>query len=151
MSTFPLGNNVAVCESLAAVILPVAVKVPVAGLYSSALARSKPPAMSTFPLDNRVAVCSDLATVMLPVATKTPCNTVVPVVPAELVAPPAVPVVPEAALVSVPLVASIVAPVLPASTAVELRSPWASHEPATRRPKSTFRNLATMRTMVSQF
>ena len=39
MSTFPLGNNVAVWPSLATVMLPVAVNVPAAGSYSSALAR----------------------------------------------------------------------------------------------------------------
>ena len=39
MSTFPLGNNVAVWPPLATVMLPVAVKVLLAGSYSSALLR----------------------------------------------------------------------------------------------------------------
>jgi hypothetical protein len=60
ISTFPFGNNVAVCRSLAEFILPVAVNVPVAGSYSSALARYwvpwDPPAKSTIPLGNNVAV-----------------------------------------------------------------------------------------------
>ena len=61
MSTFPFGNNVAVWPVLAMAMLPVAVNVPAAGSYSSALARtrplpSSPPAMSTFPLPNNVAV-----------------------------------------------------------------------------------------------
>ena len=108
MSTIPLGNNVAVCPSHATVMLPVTANVPLAGSYSSALGgvtfSFSPPTMSTFPLGNNVAVCSSLATVMLPVATKTPCGAVVPVVPAELVAPPVVliepsPPVPPAAFI----------------------------------------------------
>jgi hypothetical protein len=39
MSTFWFGNKVAVKESQAVVMLPVAVKVPLAGSYSSALER----------------------------------------------------------------------------------------------------------------
>ena len=77
MSTFPLGSNVAVWTNLAVVMLPVAVNVPVAGSYSSALARvaaavSPPPVMSTFPLGSNVAVWSYLAVVMLPVAVNVP-------------------------------------------------------------------------------
>ena len=57
-----------------------------------------PPAMSTCPLPNNVAVWSSLAVVMLPVAAKTPCGTALPLVPAELVAPPGEPPVPPTAL-----------------------------------------------------
>ena len=62
---------------LAAVMLPVAVNVPAAGSYSSALASiaaavARPPAMSTFPLGNNVAVCPYLPAVMLPVAVNVP-------------------------------------------------------------------------------
>src|SRR5437899_2100436 len=57
-------------------MLPVAVKVPVPGLYSSALARYVPllypPAISTIPLLSGVAVCFQRAVVMLPVVVKVP-------------------------------------------------------------------------------
>ena len=65
ISTMPLTIipwiMVAVWSSRAVFRLPVGVKVPVAGLYSSALAKilpfsSEPPAISTMPLFNRVAV-----------------------------------------------------------------------------------------------
>jgi hypothetical protein len=59
------------------VILPVAVKVPVAGLYSSALARSEvlvPPATRTIPFCNSVAVWYTRAVVMLPVAVNVPVD-----------------------------------------------------------------------------
>jgi hypothetical protein len=52
------------------------VKVPVEGLYSSALAREvlllKPPANSTIPLVSSVAVCSYLAVCSAPVTAKAP-------------------------------------------------------------------------------
>ncbi len=74
MSTFPFGNNVAVVNTLATVMLLVAVNVPVLASYSFALARAttlfSPPAMSTLPLGSNVAVCESLAWVMLPVAVK---------------------------------------------------------------------------------
>ena len=76
MSTLPVDNNVAVWLSLATAILPVAVNVPTAGLYNSALAKVAvafpPPAMRTIPLGNKVAVWCHLATVMLPVAENLP-------------------------------------------------------------------------------
>jgi len=79
MSTFPLGNNVAVWNTLATpVMLSVAVNLPAAGSYSSALARYgyelllAPCAISTFPLGNNVAVWPHLATVMLPVVVNVP-------------------------------------------------------------------------------
>ena len=136
MSTFPLGNNVAVCPALDMVMLPMAENVPIPGSYSSALAiflPPQPPAMSTFPLGNNVAVSSSLATVMLPVGTKTPCGIVVPAAPAELVTPaelvasPAAPVVPPELVappvppvVSPELVASPVVPVVPAAAFVSV-------------------------------
>jgi hypothetical protein len=74
------------------------------------LGPSLPPATRTFPLGNNVAVCWYLASVMLLVALKNPGPVVVPaapvatrmpvvppvllVMPAEMVAPPGVPVVP---------------------------------------------------------
>jgi len=85
MSTFPLNSNVAVWNALATVMLPVAVKVPNAGSYSSALASDRetptPPAMRTLPFGSNVAVWANRATVTLPVLKKAPC-TVVPVMPA---------------------------------------------------------------------
>src|SRR5579884_1307822 len=56
-------------------MLPVAMKLPVAGSYNSALARiwpesSSPPAISTSPLARRVAVCPVRGTVMAPVGRK---------------------------------------------------------------------------------
>ena len=59
ISTFPLGNRVAVWYPLAAVRLPVDVNAPTIGSYKSALAPTPPlppPAMRTFPLDSNVAV-----------------------------------------------------------------------------------------------
>src|SRR5208283_4328262 len=64
MSTFPSGDNVAVCHSLPVVMLPVAVNVPAVGSYSSALVLPpSPPAMSTFPLGSNVAVWPYLSAV----------------------------------------------------------------------------------------
>ncbi len=86
-STWPFGNRVAVKDSRPYFIDPVAVHVPVAGLYSSALARAlsklpasqpyawplqPPPATSTWPSDSRVAVCPDRATFIAPVAAQVP-------------------------------------------------------------------------------
>ena len=58
-------------------MLPVAVHVPVAGSYSSALAKgcsqsSMPPATSTCPFGSNVAVCESRAVAMLPVAVHVP-------------------------------------------------------------------------------
>ncbi len=62
-------------------MLPVGVQVPVAGLYSSALAKighepstqvPLPPATSTWPLGSSVAVWPKRAVVMLPVAVHVP-------------------------------------------------------------------------------
>src|SRR5438128_1026644 len=62
--------------SLPLVMLPVAVQVPVAGLYSSALLNAvpyaAPPADSTFPLASSVAVWPNRATFMLPVLSNPP-------------------------------------------------------------------------------
>ena len=59
-STLPLGSNVAVCKERAMLRLPVAVQVPLAGSYSSALVKTTPvpcpPATSTLPLGSNVAV-----------------------------------------------------------------------------------------------
>ena len=59
--------------------MPVAVKVPVAGSYSSTLAliragkpADSPPAIKTLPFVSKVAVCPALCVVMLPVAVKMP-------------------------------------------------------------------------------
>jgi hypothetical protein len=61
-SAIPLDSNVAVCRALALLRLPVTAQAPLAGSYSSALAKakplvSKPAAASVVPLDNRVAEC----------------------------------------------------------------------------------------------
>jgi hypothetical protein len=77
MSTFPLGNNVAVGRVLASVMLPADVNVPALGSYSSALVSrppSSPPATSTHPLDSNVAVPPILAANMLPVRAKVPVD-----------------------------------------------------------------------------
>ena len=81
MSTSPLPNNVAVGDCLATARLPVAVNVPVAGSYNSALARypvapPSPSVTSTFPLGNNVAVVASATTFMLPVREKTTSRTV---------------------------------------------------------------------------
>jgi hypothetical protein len=58
-STLPLGSNVAVWAKRALVRLPVALHIPLAGSYSSALVRELPlypPATSTLPLGSNVAV-----------------------------------------------------------------------------------------------
>ena len=72
MSTFPLGNNVAVGAYLAAVMLPVAVNSAAVGSYNSALERtwemtlkSPPPAMSTFLFVNKVAAWPSLGTTIV--------------------------------------------------------------------------------------
>jgi hypothetical protein len=58
--TMPLGSKVAVCSKRAVFRLPVSVQVPLAGAYSSALAKALtpliPPAIRTMPLDSKVAV-----------------------------------------------------------------------------------------------
>jgi hypothetical protein len=59
------------------VMLPVAVKVPVVGLYNSALLRalesaSNPPVTNTMPLFSNVAVWNKRVEVILPVAEKVP-------------------------------------------------------------------------------
>src|SRR5690349_2635490 len=51
--------------------LPVAVHLPAAGLYSSALL-PEPPTTSTWPLASSVAVCSSRGVVMLPVLVHVP-------------------------------------------------------------------------------
>ena len=76
-STFPLDSKVAVCRARALLRLPVNVQVPLAGSYSSALAKvkplvSNPAAASVVPLDNRVAVCPNRPVVRLPVAVHVP-------------------------------------------------------------------------------
>src|SRR5689334_1655340 len=59
-------------------MLPVAVKVPVRGLYNSALVRPyvsesfEPAAINTLPSVSRVAVCPKRAVVILPVAVNVP-------------------------------------------------------------------------------
>jgi hypothetical protein len=58
-------------------MLPVGVKVLLAGSYNSALASvllPKPPAMSTFPFGRRVAVGATRPTPMLPVAVNNPAE-----------------------------------------------------------------------------
>ena len=58
--TMPLGSKVAVCQKRAVFRLPVTVQVPLAGAYSSALAKALkpliPPATRTMPLESKVAV-----------------------------------------------------------------------------------------------
>src|SRR5580700_2143653 len=80
-STSPLFSSVALCCSRAACIEPVCVHVPVAGLYSSALATSlqksssqllKPPAASTWPSGSRVAVWNWRANFIDPVLAQVP-------------------------------------------------------------------------------
>jgi len=68
----PFGNNVAVCNSLATVMLAVAVNVSAAGSYSSVIESFPPPTMRTFPFPSKVAVCLFLAVVMLSMATNVP-------------------------------------------------------------------------------
>src|SRR5437773_12428704 len=56
-------------------MVPVAVQLPVAGLYNSALDKaplSKPPAASTFPLESTVKANDSRPVVMLPVAVQVP-------------------------------------------------------------------------------
>ena len=72
ISTFPLGNKVAVCNSLATAMLAADVKVPAAGSYSSVIESFPPPTMSTVPFPSKVAVCLFLAVVMLSMAANVP-------------------------------------------------------------------------------
>jgi hypothetical protein len=51
---------------------PVALNVPDAGSYNSAVACEEPPAIRTFPLGNSVAVCQDRGIAMEPVGVKLP-------------------------------------------------------------------------------
>src|SRR5947208_1077231 len=71
-STCPFGSNVAVWLKRGVVMLRVAVHTPVAGSYSSALAKSlllfRPPATSTCPFGSNVAVWSQRALRRLPVS-----------------------------------------------------------------------------------
>ncbi len=76
-STLPLGSNVAVCKSRSMLRLLVALHVPVAGSYTSALLRMppgipNPPATSTLPLGSNVAVCNLRRVLRLPVALQIP-------------------------------------------------------------------------------
>src|SRR6266566_1121051 len=75
-STLPLPSKVAVCPTRGVAMLPVRVKVPVAGLKSSAVARVPvafvPPVTRTLPLASLVAVCLRRANSILPVAVKWP-------------------------------------------------------------------------------
>src|SRR3990170_787770 len=82
-STLPFGSKTAVCIQRAAVMFPVAVKVPTPDEGSnnsaldltsqlSVLRHLSPPVTSTFPLDSSVAVCWARSVVMLPVEIKVP-------------------------------------------------------------------------------
>src|ERR1700737_347646 len=69
MSTFPLGNNVAVAPPRAYFIGGPALKVLVVGSYSSVVLTvvvplAKPPAISTLPLGSNVAVAAARAAVI---------------------------------------------------------------------------------------
>jgi hypothetical protein len=73
----PLSSKLAVCSLRAVLRLPVAVQVPSAGLYSSALAEgspllSSPAATSTKPLGSNVAVCNTRAVLRLSVVLHIP-------------------------------------------------------------------------------
>ena len=74
--TFPFARRVAVCAVRGVVIVPVAVKIPLFGSYSSAVASVPltfwPPAIRTFPLARSVAVWELRPTLMLPVAANFP-------------------------------------------------------------------------------
>jgi hypothetical protein len=70
--TLPLFSRVAVWRLRAAVISPVALNVPDAGSYSSALGCEEPPAIRTLPLGSSVAVCLERAVVIAPVVVKVP-------------------------------------------------------------------------------
>jgi hypothetical protein len=72
-----LGSRVAVWLERPAFMLPVTVQVPVAGLYSSALARAilpvpGPPTARTWPLGSSVAVSNTRGLFMLPVTVHVP-------------------------------------------------------------------------------
>src|SRR4029077_14255336 len=73
-STLPLGSNVAVCLARPMLRLPVALPVPLAGSYSSALLGGppSPPATSTLPLGSNVAVCLARRMLRVPVALHVP-------------------------------------------------------------------------------
>src|SRR5438067_5697980 len=83
-------------------MLPVGVKVPVVGLYNSALARSPvesaPPATSTVPLLSSVAVWPSRALFMLPVGVKVPVvglyNSALASLPLVVLMPPAINTIP---------------------------------------------------------
>src|SRR5260370_1262183 len=66
-------SRVAVCQRRWAVMLPLVMKEPVEGSYSSAL-DVPPPATRTFPLGRSVAVCPALAAIMLAVAVNVPAD-----------------------------------------------------------------------------
>jgi hypothetical protein len=89
-----LFNSVAVWESRGVFRLPVEVKVPNVGLYSSAPAKApplEPPAIRTAPLFNSVVVCPKRAVLRLSVKTK-------PAVTVNVVEPL---IVPDAAVIVV--------------------------------------------------
>jgi hypothetical protein len=73
-----LGSKVAVCSARAVLRLPVGVQVPLAGWYSSALARTllgaNPPATSTIPLGSKVAVWERRTVLRLPVYVQVPLS-----------------------------------------------------------------------------
>jgi len=77
-NTCPFNSNVAVCPERAVVRLPVAVHIPVAGSYSSALAKTvnpslpTPPATNTCPFNSNVAVWEKRAVPRSPVALHLP-------------------------------------------------------------------------------
>src|SRR5205085_11844558 len=87
-STWPFGSSVAVPSSLGVAMLPVALKVPLAGLNSSALLVAapaiSPPVISASPFGSAVAVKFVRAAPMSPVARseehtselQSPCNLV---------------------------------------------------------------------------
>jgi hypothetical protein len=106
------------------VIAPVAAKVPVAGSYNSALAKTEapgfkeelPPVIKTLPLGRRVAVCDDLPMVIAPVAAKVPVagsyNSALERGESELALPPAIKTLPFVSKVAVcPLRSVIILPV----------------------------------------
>src|SRR5438128_6142640 len=75
----PLASDAALCNRRAALRLPVTFQLPVAGLYSSALAVglpliSAPAATSTMPLVSNVALCKSRAVLRLPVKVQVPLS-----------------------------------------------------------------------------
>src|SRR3954447_17269578 len=76
-STLPFGSRAAICPERALAIAPVAVNVPVAGSYSSAVASASlrvlvPPAMRTLPSGRSVPVWYRRVADMLPVLLNVP-------------------------------------------------------------------------------